>query len=164
MKREKSDQLANLLRELAEERTDIIPEEVWFALHELIPMPAVEVLITRDNGKEFLLIYRKDKFWDGWHVPGGFVKIKESLIDACRRIAESEVRIDISGLKLIDVVKYEHHPYGGSPVGIFYVCSPVGEVKETETMHFFKEAPENMIPGHSQLINSYLQSRASKGI
>ena len=69
--------LVNLLAKLKTEGLEMpnMPSVVWLAINKLVPLPAVEVLITR-SGEEFRLVYRKDQYWDGWHIPGGFYSLK----------------------------------------------------------------------------------------
>ena len=159
MNQEKLALLTKLIHELADSSPDLIPIDTWFALHRLVPLPAVEVLITRNNGREFLLTYRSDKFWEGWHIPGGFIKLKDqSLVAACNRIARDEIGISgVHNLRLVTVIMWATHAYGGSPVSILYSCLPNEEVRETKEMRFFSSIPHNMISHHTEFIECYIQ-------
>lgn len=153
--------LRSLISELGNEHLDMIPIDVWLALHKLVPLPAVEVLITRNNGTEFLLTYRSDEYWEGWHIPGGFIKLKDKSIERTfNRIARDEVGISgVHSLNLVTVVMWEEHAYGGSPVSILYSCLPNEDVKESETMRFFSSIPINIISHHSEFLEAYLQRK-----
>lgn len=129
-----------------------MPSPIWKAVHQVVSLPAVEVLVTR-TGKDFLLNYRKDKNWDGYEIPGGFVGYKESLPEACDRVAKAEIGIPVKFLSVLTAYAWPDHPYG-SPISIVCVCRPVGEPKQGQ---FFKEIPSPVVPHHGDFIKLFLE-------
>ncbi len=88
----------NRLSELIEEaRTYIddankgLPEELFLFATEMTPMVNVDLLIKDENGR-ILLSWRKDRFYEeGWHVPGGIIRLKETFEERINKVALSEV-------------------------------------------------------------------------
>lgn len=165
MTEEKLKLLAKLLEEMAHEYRGWTPEEVWRASHLAFCRPAVEVLINRNNGKEFLLSYRRDSNYDAWHIPGGFILVRESIAHACNRVVSKELGINgVCDLKLIDVHKWSWpgHPFGGSPLSLVYSASPLENVSETNTVKYFRTIPRNTIPEHAGFLKTYLKEVQSR--
>ncbi len=153
---EETAQLAALLKKLPEQnlRSPHMPFEVWKAIQAVVPVPAVEVIITR-NGKDFLLVNRKDEHWDGWHIPGGYMLYQEPIPDACARIADKELGIKITFDRLIDAFMWPDHPYS-SALSVVCVCTTKDEPKAGE---FFTEIPQKMIPHHGDFLKTFLSGR-----
>lgn len=128
-----------------------MPYEVWMAIQSIVPLPSVEVVITQ-NGKNFLLVYRKDQYWNGWHIPGGFLLYKESPQEACQRLAKKEVGIKVNFKSLITAYMWPDHPYG-SPLSLVCLCTSKEKPKEGK---FFSKIPSPMIPHHGDFIKEFL--------
>jgi hypothetical protein len=154
MKREEIKQLTKLLKHLKSEKLvpPNTPFEAWIAIQEIVPTPAVEVLITR-TGKDFLLVLRKDKHWNGWHIPGGFMLYQESIEDACNRLAKRELGNAVKFEKVITAFMWPDHPYG-SPLSLVCQCKTSQKPK---TGKFFTNTPSNMIPHHDKFIDEFLK-------
>lgn len=156
MKPAEIETLKNLLHRLkdANLQPPNTPYEIWKELATLVPLPTVEIILTH-NEKDFLLTYRKDEIWDGWHIPGGFILSKESIENACRRIAERELNIPISLTKIIDVYAWPDHPQS-NPISIICVCKPE---KEPEVGKFFTQIPKTTIKHHSDFLRTFLDGK-----
>ncbi|MFA5888607.1 MAG: NUDIX domain-containing protein [Candidatus Paceibacterota bacterium] len=143
-----------LVQEVLTTDSGFIPKPVWVLIQKLVPLPAIELILQKGN--QFLLTYRKDEYWDGWHIPGGFVMRKESLHEAANRIAKGELGIGgVLNLKQIAVKKLRNHPYGGSPVAIVLVGQQVGEIVETEKIRFFDHIPQPMVADHAEYLEIF---------
>lgn len=128
-----------------------MPLDVWKAIHAVVPIPAVEVIVTK-TGRDFLLTNRKDEDWDGWHIPGGYMHYRESIPDACLRVAKKELGIDVTFNKFIDAFMWPDHPYS-SALSLVCVCRTSETPKEGE---FFTEIPKKMIPHHGEFLEKFL--------
>jgi colanic acid biosynthesis protein WcaH len=53
-------------------------------------MVNVDLLIKDKHGK-YLLSWRNDDHGNGWHVPGGIVRVKETLIERVERTSLKEI-------------------------------------------------------------------------
>ncbi len=146
-------QLAALLKKLHESNLlpPHMPLDVWKAIHGIVPIPAVEVIITK-TGKDFLLVDRKDEDWDGWHIPGGYMHYRESIPSACSRIAKHELGIAVIFEKFIDAYMWPDHPYS-SALSLVCICKAAGVPDKGE---FFTEIPKKMIPHHEGFLRTFL--------
>ncbi|OGJ62184.1 hypothetical protein A3C37_01700 [Candidatus Peribacteria bacterium RIFCSPHIGHO2_02_FULL_53_20] len=153
MTSEEITQLVSLLKKLPKENLlpPHMPLDVWKAIHGIVPIPAVEVIVTT-TGSNFLLTHRKDADWDGWHIPGGYMHYRESIPDACRRIAKKELGIDITFEKFIDAYMWPDHPYS-SALSLVCVCRTTDVPGDGE---FFTEIPKEMIPHHEGFLRTFL--------
>lgn len=154
MTQKEKDTLIHLLKKLKSENLLIpyMPLDVWYAVNSIIPLPAVEVLLTRSE-KDFLLTYRRDNLWDGWHIPGGFIAYKETLADACDRVARRELGISVKFEKLVTAYVWQDHPYAGS-ISLVCKCTALEEPKEGK---FFTEIPKDIIRHHGEFIQEFLR-------
>lgn len=149
-------EIAQLVSLLGKLRTDNLlppnmPFDVWKALHQIVPIPAVEVIIT-SSGKNFLLTYRKDEYWDGWHIPGGYMQYRESIPNACKRIVQKELGMDVEFTKLIDAFMWPDHPYS-SALSLVCVCTTADEPNDGE---WFTDIPNPMILHHGRFLEEFL--------
>ena len=73
-------------------------------------MPASqELILIRD--KKIYLTYREDKWWKGWHTPGVHIKPRETFMETCQRMADSEVPgIRITNAELIKAISAVDNP------------------------------------------------------
>ena len=129
-----------------------MPFSIWRNLISLVPIPSVEVIITR-TGKDFLLTYRKDKDWDGWHIPGGFILPRESIEDACKRVAKKELQIDVKFQKITTAYSWPDSPYGND-LSIICICNTK---ERPHKVKFFTKVPEKMVPHHEEFIREFLR-------
>lgn len=148
-----SAQLIELLRSLRATgaQSPHLPLEIWQAITALVPVPAVEVLVTND-GRDFLLTMRQDEHWHGWHVPGGYVGCGEPLSAACRRIAQRELGIDVELRRIINAFSWTDHPYAQT-VSIVCCCAPL---QPPQCGTFFREIPAPMVPNHEAILRHFL--------
>ncbi|MDO8558214.1 MAG: NUDIX hydrolase [bacterium] len=154
MEKRETETFVALVQKIKEENLLIpnMPKDIWYAVHSILALPAAEVLMTR-TGKDFLLNYRKDNDFDGWEIPGGFIGYKESLEEACLRIAKREVGLEPKFEKVITAEVWKDHPYS-SAISIVCLCKVEGEPNYGQ---FFTEIPPNMISHHSGFIKKFLE-------
>jgi ADP-ribose pyrophosphatase YjhB (NUDIX family) len=153
---EEVQQLARLLRQVSAEGLGVprLPKAVFVALNRVVRQPAAEVLVTRD-GRDLLFTPRHDKDWDGWHIPGGFVGVDESLEEACARIGGRELGVTVTLERLIGHYSWSDHPYA-SALSLLCVCRIDGEPREGR---FFAELPANLIPQHRAMLAQWWPER-----
>lgn len=154
MTEEQQAELISLLRllkkdDLAPPKT---PYEIWLEIGRLFPLPVVEVIVTR-TGKDFLLTERHDKFWNGLHIPGGFVLYGESIAQACNRIAQKELGIDVKFEKVINAHAWEEETQG-RPISIICECKPLGEPNDGK---FYSDIPAEIIKEHKPFLKTFLE-------
>ncbi|MDH5435224.1 MAG: NUDIX hydrolase [Gammaproteobacteria bacterium] len=78
-----------------------------------VPHPQVAVGIILFNSNNDVLLIKRDKppSQGLWTLPGGKVKYKESLEQACIREMQEETGIEIQPMKLIEVVERIHEGF-----------------------------------------------------
>ena len=154
---EEQAELARLLTAVAKQDNGFIPDPAYRPIRQLIPWPAVEVLIYDDAGR-FLLSYRDDDF-KGWHIPGGNMKVNESYQAACDRHVHKDTIADaVTDLKLIATHTWLHgeHLYG-YPISLIIACRAVGEIVERDDLTWFTEIPRNVVHENYLLYLAYFQ-------
>jgi len=144
--------LISLLEKLKKENLTIpnMPLDIWFALNKVVPLTAVEVIIT-NTGKDLLLTKRKDMFWDGWHIPGGFIGLNESIEDTCKRVAREELGISIEFKEVLDAYVWPDHPYASS-ISIICRCKTSDKPKVGK---FFRKIPKKIVSHHDEFIEIF---------
>jgi hypothetical protein len=143
--------LARLLRKLAAEGlgTPCLPKEVFSAFRGVVAQPAVEVLVTR-SGSDVLLTRREDKNWHGYHLPGGFVGVGESVEAACDRVAKRELGASATLQRIVGSYAWTDHPYA-SPLSLLCLCTLDWPPRDGV---FFDHLPEDLLCQHRELIES----------
>jgi len=76
------------------------PYPVFVALCKSVPLIAIDLAIMPDKNS-VLLTYRKDDFYDGWHLPGTILRYGESVEMAYKRVAREELGISILNPKFV---------------------------------------------------------------
>ncbi len=90
-------------------------------IYSKVPRLTVEVVIRSPAG--VLLTLRDIEPCRGlWHLPGGTVRFGEKLFDAVRRVAATELGIDVVAAHPLGYIEYPSHHENGldSPVGIAF--------------------------------------------
>lgn len=91
-----------------------LPEDVFLEISALVPIPNVDLFIL-DEEERLLLTRREDKFFGkGWHLPGGCIRFKETMLERVSKTAQAElgttVRVDEKPLTIKDVIIREKRP------------------------------------------------------
>ena len=77
-----------------------LPEHLFEYISSITPMINVDLLVHNPE-KGVILSWRSDKFYGpGWHIPGGIIRFKESLITRLKEVALKE--LDIKNLDKIN--------------------------------------------------------------
>lgn len=150
----------NEIKSLAEGLKKILPlpcmaPEIFEALKSLMPMVAMELLVTRKEGG-FGLKKKKVGEQEGWALPGGFVGLNETFEKAGERIAEKELGIKVAELKFLSVFNWPEgsvRPTKGHAVTLLFKCM----VKEpSDRMAYFRQIPERVLPHHKIMLKQVL--------
>ncbi len=141
-----------------------LPEDVFALVSTLVPIANVDLFIRDDKGR-ILLSWRDDEFFEkGWHIPGGCIRFKETMLERVQRTAEKElhtsVRVNPTPLAVRDVIvgkdkkepkKRAHH------LAVLYDCGlPKGYeidnsgLSETDAgyLKWFEKVPDNLLKVH----------------
>lgn len=134
--------------------------EEYKEIYSKVPRLCVVIILKTDAG--IVLSLRKLASWHNqWHLPGGTVYYKETLHDAAKRVALSELGASINikdCLGYLDSYPSEEKEMGfGSSVSIVFLCDKKGGQlkpdKDAFEVKTFKELPENMITEEKEFLN-----------
>ena len=146
-----------------------LPDELFFYVSRITPLVNVDLLIKDENGRT-LLAWRNDQYIDrkGWHIPGGIVRYKETLEKRVKKVAETEIGVDIDFDPVPITINQMIHPERetrGHFVSLLYKCflsntfipknkgvSP----KEVGYLAWHKVCPNNLIKYHEIYYKSYI--------
>lgn len=98
----RQNRLSKLLIEIQKEikftgidTTNGLPEDLFLFSTTLAPVSNVDLFITNDKG-EVLLSWRNDvHYGEGWHIPGGCIRLKERMIDRIQKTALLEIGCNV---------------------------------------------------------------------
>lgn len=135
-----------------------LPKELFNQIIKLMPGTVLELVITRD-GKDFLLTYRKDENFEGWHFPGGFLGYRETFEAAAQRIAMRELGVKLQNIEYLDVLNYIHgeDPRAHLVAHVFRATT----MEKPKDGQYFSEAPEPYLP-HLPAIIKVIQEHPFK--
>lgn len=138
-----------------------LPEEVFLFATEITPMVNVDLLVRDKNGR-ILLSWRKDKFYDeGWHVPGGIIRLKETFEERIRKVASielgcEEIYYNPTPIDIVPII-CPHMKQRGHFISFIYECSfPDNfeiknhvEKNQAGYLKWHSTCPDNLLSVHS---------------
>lgn len=153
-------ELLDQVRKYIDKAEDGLPEELFLFATEITPMVNVDLLV-RDEAGRILLAWRKDKFYEeGWHVPGGIIRLKETFEDRIRKVGEIElgcpnIIFDSTPVEIVPIICPEMKQRGHF-VSIVYECRfPEGfevhnkmNVNEAGYLEWHACCPDNLLKVH----------------
>ena len=92
-------------------------------IYTKVPRLTVEVVVQSAQG--VLLTPRESGPCSGlWHIPGGTVRFGEPLVAAVKRVAATELGLEVSVGPFLGYIEYPSHYLNGldSPVGLAFLC------------------------------------------
>lgn len=104
-----------------------LPDEIFYFISRMTPLPNIDLLIKDENGRT-LLAWRDDRYaGKGWHLPGGIVRFKETLETRVRKVAETEIGVglkidfDLTPIAVNQCIHRERN-IRGHGISILYKC------------------------------------------
>ena len=91
--------IENLRRVIREQNIDPrngLPEELFNLATTLIPFSNVDLFVTDENGRLLLSWRDDDLFGKGWHIPGGCVRMHETLNYRIQQTAVNEIGCEVT--------------------------------------------------------------------
>lgn len=138
-----------------------LPQEEFDSIYSRVPRVCVEVIIKTKNG---IVLSKRDipPYVGQWHIPGGTVRLGETLNQAVKRVAKEELGIVVKPTKFLGVIEYFGQNILGQPVGIAFLARFVsGKLRgseQAEEVRFFKQIPQDTIPEQKIFLENYLRS------
>lgn len=143
---------------------DGLPEKLFLAVSAIFPVANVDLLIL-DEENRVLLSWREDAYFGrGWHLPGGCLRYKETMLERLQKTALSElgteVEVNPEPLAVRDVIlgKGRTEPrLRAHHLAVLYECrlrdnsvvqAQDGEEHKSGYMKWFSKLPEDILPVH----------------
>ena len=127
-----------------------------------VPRLCVDLVVRTPRG--IILTLRSLPTWNNlWHTPGGTVRYKETIANAAKRVAKSELGVAVTILKTLGYMEFpsEEKERGfGWSVSIALLCELqsgelVGKNDEASDMRAFTELPENTLSEHRVFLTEH---------
>ncbi len=141
-----------------------LPEELFLEISGLVPITNVDLFILDDKGR-LLLTWREDKYFGrGWHLPGGCIRFKETMLERVQKTALDElktpVRIDEEPIAIKDVIvnekrlELENQNTRAHHIAILFRCylekeAYVNEMICEKKAGWFPKIPSDILDVHS---------------
>jgi ADP-ribose pyrophosphatase YjhB (NUDIX family) len=130
------------------------------AIYSRVPRLNVEVVIRTPAG--VVLSKRNIEPCVGyWHIPGGTLRFDESLEDGARRVARTEVGVDVRVGRLLGLLEYPRlraEGYAGWPVGVAFEASIVSgrlqPLDQADEVGCFTDLPQQIFADQVELLTS----------
>lgn len=169
----------NLRLTMKEERIDPrrgLGEDLFVFSSSLVPVVNVDLFITNDE-KELLLVWRDDKFsGQGWHIPGGCVRLKETLEERIVKTAQddigSNVCFDKEPIAVREDINHEDRCWlknqleRSHNISFLYNCKlpEKQSVICDERIRWFSSIPESLLQQHKilygDIISQFFEGKA----
>lgn len=137
-------QLTSLIKKI-DKPHEGLPQPVFDALLNIVPFVACELVIK--NKKGILLTWREDKWWKGWHIPGGLLRYRENFDERIQKVAWEELGVNITNYKFLFPINYSQG-IRGHVVSLIFICETKMTPKDGK---FFKKMPKDIIEAHKEL-------------
>ena len=73
-----------------------LPEEVFLFVSRIAPLINVDLLIQDDAGRTLLTWRDDESFGQGWHIPGGIIRYKQTNAECIRNCALRELGAQVT--------------------------------------------------------------------
>tara|TARA_B100000315_G_scaffold124864_1_gene114809 strand:+ start:1006 stop:1503 length:498 start_codon:yes stop_codon:yes gene_type:complete len=160
--------IIEILDKLVPNPTDGLPDEIFHYISRITPLVNVDLLV-KDEKERTLLSWRDDKYTGtGWHIPGGIVRYKETLEARVKKVAITEIGVDINFDPMpISVNQFIHPKYETRShfVSILYKCFlsstfvPQNKglsIKDSGYLKWQNVCPDNLIKSHEIYYKNYI--------
>ena len=151
-----------LVRLLEKVKNTEITGEVWHQLVKKFITVPIELCVL-DDENNFLMIYRKDREFDGYHLPGSVVNEWETVSEALARLIKKEIvddlGINVDGVEPIGWLDSPKDVWPSDPstrhgVLLLHIARFHGIFLPREGVGFysFETVPENTLGCHKFII------------
>lgn len=164
-----NDKLDNLIEEIdhlnAYNPEKGLPDSVFYFIGRNTPYINVDLLIRTRLGT--ILTWRDDiHTGNGWHIPGGIIRYKESISNRIDFVALEEVGVRLKNYKFLDVnqIIVKNKKDRAHFISLLYECS-LDEINlkkvslisnnNPNLVNFFKSSPQNLLK-HHRIYRDYL--------
>jgi ADP-ribose pyrophosphatase YjhB (NUDIX family) len=151
----------NIVESFVQNPSKGLPEELFLFVTRITPMINVDLLIKNERN-QILLTWRDDGYYPpGWHVPGGIIRSKETIMARVRAVAKTELGAEVefnpTPLAINEVI-HDKRKNRGHFISLLYRCSFVtqpneslkckGDLPHPNEWQWHNFCPDNIIPVH----------------
>lgn len=113
----------NALESFCTHQENGLPEDIFLMFSRHIPIINIDLFIV-DAQNRILLSWRDDEFCGkGWHVPGGVIKVKETIDECIRRVSLRELGCEVSFNPNPTVMQHiEDQETRGHFISLIFLC------------------------------------------
>ncbi len=142
-----------------------IKGDIWHELVKKFVTVSIELFITDKHNRVFM-VYRKDREFDGYHIPGVRINHWETVDQACKRLIKNEIKPN--GLKITKMVpigwfgvqkdnNLKNKSYYRNPIQLIHTAHYDGEFIEKKDIGFFQlgALPKNTLECQKLLIKRF---------
>jgi ADP-ribose pyrophosphatase YjhB (NUDIX family) len=139
-----------------------LPKQEFDAIFSRVPRLTVEVVIATPELGVLLSLRDIPPCQGLWHLPGGTVRFGEPAVDAVRRVARTEVGLDVTPRDLLGYIEYPSHYENGldSPVGLAFHAEvdggPSAPHELADGVRWFRTLPAEMHEEQQEFLVSRL--------
>ncbi len=151
-----------------------LPEELFLQISSLVPIPNVDLFILDEQGR-LLLTRREDRYFGkGWHLPGGCIRFKETMMDRLIKTAQTElgtmIRVDEEPITIKDVIIKEERPgledqnMRAHHLAVLFRCYPddhkyINQMIEQGEAGWFEHIPKDLLQVHDVYRDVFIKYR-----
>lgn len=164
-----------------------LPEELFWFGTTLVPCANIDLFIVNAE-RQVLLTWRDDQFYGtGWHIPGGCIRIQETLDTRIQKTALSEIGCavvyDTNPIVTRESFVKEERPWlknqlqRSHNISLLYRCNLPegyeinnGNLQKTDAGYkkWFGHLPDNLLSAHKELygdiLTEYFNHKTLRGI
>ncbi|MEK7680923.1 MAG: NUDIX domain-containing protein [Patescibacteria group bacterium] len=135
-----------------------LTEKDYNFIYTRVPRVCVDLVIKNRRG--VLLTFREiEPFKNQWHMPGGRVKWRETIIKAVQRIAREETGLEVELVKLLGFMEFLREMQKGErrhTVSMVFLARPndfnSSGCDQAHRLNFFNKLPKKTIPIHAKFL------------
>lgn len=161
-----------ILNKLIKKPGNGLPEPIFYFATRITPIVNIDLLIISKKYGYFLT-WRDDEFAGrGWHLPGGIVRINETLLERARHVSINEINLNIKNITgpfdMNEVIVKKNY-YRSHFVSFLFKCYLSEEEenfllrlsKLNSSSKFFKSQPADLIKCHYIYKNHFNKKKSS---
>ena len=166
------DAVEKLRKAMEEEGVDPtmgLPEELFILSTAIVPTVNVDLFITNKK-HQLLLSWRNDQYaGKGWHIPGGCVRLRETMASRIKKTAwaelGSEIKFDPEPIVIREDIISEDRYWLSNQlershnISFLFKCELPDSYKisdESGEIKWFDSIPEDLLPQHRNLYGDIL--------
>jgi ADP-ribose pyrophosphatase YjhB (NUDIX family) len=146
-----------------------LPDKLFYFISKLTPLVNVDLLIQNDT-KQTLLAWREDPIaGNGWHIPGGIIRFKETFSERIIKVAELEIgenniEFENKPLEINEVIRKTGNTRGHF-ISMLYRCKLSKNFKidnknlyehDPGYLKWHSSCPKELLPLQHEIYNQYL--------